>query len=241
MAAEATDIHNESNIYSESHESSDGGDEYVNEAEYAKDHSASWDVEEPEFPEAPTYENDDVGDDLQAERMAPAASASGLSPEQRIACRECVVQAAKLACAHEPEIHYTQDIHLRWDGINRRRNAALGQYPSYADCSSFATWCLWNGLYLKYHLPDKVNGKNWSAGNTGTMTSHGLGVSIDPQSILPGDCVFYRKDAGGPISHVAIVVSKLRGVPMVVSHGSEKGPTYRKYNYRTPVQIRRYI
>ncbi len=235
MAAEATDIHNESNIYSESHESSDGGDEYVDEAEYAKDHSASWDVEEPEFPEAPTYENDDVGDDLQAERMAWAASASGLSSEQRIACRDRVVQAAKLACKHEPEIHYTQDAR-RWDGIDHRHNAALGQYPSYADCSSFVTWCLWNGLYLKYHLPDKVNGTNWRAGYTGTMKSHGLGVRIDPQSILPGDCVFYSSP-----SHVAIVVSKPRGVPMVVSHGNEKGPTYRKYNYRTPEQIRRYI
>lgn len=165
-------------------------------------------------------------------------SASGLSHDQRIRCRDRVVQAANLAKAHAPEVHYTQGPR-RWDGIKNRRNAKLGRFPTHADCSSFATWCLWNGLHLLFDLPDLVNGHAWTAGFTGTMLDHGKRVQ-HADSALRGDCVFYG--SGPPGQHVTIVVGRENGVPMVISHGSEAGPFYVRFNYRSDVmQIRRYI
>jgi hypothetical protein len=48
--------------------------------------------------------------------------------------------------------------------------------------------------------------------------------------------------SGTSPSHVTIVVGRQQGVPMVVSHGSEPGPFFVRYDYRSDVmQIRRYI
>jgi hypothetical protein len=91
-------------------------------------------------------------------------SVSGLTREQRIRARDRTVQAALLALHHAPQVHYTQDLVQRWDGIAKRRNARVGEFPRNADCSSFATWCLWNGLHLGFGLGDLVNGFNWTAG-----------------------------------------------------------------------------
>jgi hypothetical protein len=165
-------------------------------------------------------------------------SASGLTRDQRIRCRDRVVQAAKLTLANKEHVHYTEDAR-RWDGIENKRNAELGQFPIYSDCSSFATWCLWNGLLLRFGLSDIVNGADWKAGYTGTMLDHGMAVRY-PSSALPGDCVLYG--SGPPGVHVAVVVGVVNVVPMVISHGSEPGPYYLAYNYRSDVlQIRRYI
>jgi hypothetical protein len=161
------------------------------------------------------------------------AAVSGLDYDERVRCRALVVQAAELGLAHAGQVHYRQRSGKRWDGIARHRDAALGQFPENADCSSYVTWCLWNGLFLRYGLPDTVNGQEWRAGYTGTLRVHGKGV--DENDILPGDCVFYDPP------HVTIVVSTLHGVPMVVSHGSEGGPYHVKYNYRPPAKITRYI
>jgi hypothetical protein len=163
------------------------------------------------------------------------ASASGLGYNDRIACRDLVVQAAKLARAHEAAVHYSQLAGERWDGIRNRRDAREGDFPTHADCSSFATWCLWNGLSLGFGLADTVNGERWRAGYTGTMLDHGVRVEAGG-SIMRGDCVFYDNPR-----HVAIVVSRMNGVHMVISHGSEGGPALRRYNYKRPTQIRRYI
>jgi hypothetical protein len=160
-------------------------------------------------------------------------SASGLSRPQRLLCRDRVVAAAMLALAHRAEVHYTQGAQ-RWDGIKNDRRARRGEFPRQADCSSFATWCLWNGLFLSYRLDDIVNGHDWMAGYTGTMRDHGKRVGNVPHEILRGDCVFYE-------GHVTIVVGRKNDVPMVVSHGMEQGPFYLKWNYRTPLQVRRYI
>ena len=65
-------------------------------------------------------------------------SASGLSRDQRIRCRDRVVQAARLTLANKDHTHYTEGP-LRWDGIKNRPNAESGQFPEYSDCSSFAT------------------------------------------------------------------------------------------------------
>ena len=75
------------------------------------------------------------------------ATASGLSRDQRIRCRDRVVQAAKVGLANKADVHYTED-GRRWRGITHHRDASHGQFPDYSDCSSFATWCLWNGLAL---------------------------------------------------------------------------------------------
>jgi hypothetical protein len=50
--------------------------------------------------------------------------------------------------------------------------------------SSFATWCLWNGLALRFGLGDIVNAAGWTAGYTGTMLEHGLPVEY-PRTHCP--------------------------------------------------------
>jgi cell wall-associated NlpC family hydrolase len=165
-------------------------------------------------------------------------SVSGLTREQRIRARDRTVQAAVLAYHHAPEVHYTQGTE-RWEGIADDRNARLGEFPTQADCSSFATWCLWNGLHLGFSLGDNVNGEDWAAGYTGTMLSHGKQVR-QVSNVQRGDLVLYG--TGFPGEHVTVVVAMKAGVPMVISHGSEPGPFHLKYNYRPDIlQIRRYI
>jgi cell wall-associated NlpC family hydrolase len=169
------------------------------------------------------------------------ASVSGLPEEKRDRVRDRVCQALKLGLAHRDKLHYTMD-GRRWEGIEQHRDAHLGQFPAHSDCSSFATWALWNGLFLMYGRPDNVNGHHWNAGYTGTMMNHGwrLPEPLDPDDMRRGDCVFY---AGTNFNHVAVVLNrKADGTLMVVSHGSEAGPDYRKYNYRHPILgARRYI
>jgi hypothetical protein len=163
-------------------------------------------------------------------------SVSGLSRDQRIRCRDRVVQAAKLALAHKAQVHYTEDIPQRWSGIRYHRNAALGQFPRNSDCSSFATWCLWNGLLLRFGLGDIVNGQGWNAGNTASMIQHGR-VVPHGSDILRGDCVFY----GTPVFHVTIVVHHSNGVPMVISQGEETGPHYIAYKDGADASINRIV
>ena len=165
-------------------------------------------------------------------------SVSGLSRDQRIRARERVVQAALLGLNNATSVHYTMEA-TRWDGIKNRRDARLGQFPKNSDCSSFATWCLWNGLHLAFGLGDLVNGAGWAAGFTGTMLTHGRPVR-HLANVRRGDCVLYGD--GSPGKHVTIVIGRREGVPMVVSHGSEPGPFLLRYDYRSDVmQIRRYI
>lgn len=166
------------------------------------------------------------------------SSVSGLNKAQRIRCRDRVVGAAWLAYNHKPRVHYTQG-GMRWQGIRGHHNARKGQYPTHADCSALATWCLWNGLYLGFGKGDSVNAANWRAGYTGTMLKNGKPVK-DLGNVLRGDCVIYGKSSPGV--HVAIVVAVKGGRPMVISHGSEAGPFYVPYNYRADIMaIRRYI
>lgn len=161
-----------------------------------------------------------------------------LTKTQRLRARDRAVNAAWLAYNRKSTLHYTQG-NLRWQGIRGGHNARRGQCPQYADCSSLATWCLWNGLYLGFDQGDGVNGLNWKAGYTGTLLNHGKPVA-KLANVLRGDLVLYG--SGAPGSHVAIVVGVKNGVPMVISHGSEAGPFYVPYNYRSDVlQIRRYI
>lgn len=159
-------------------------------------------------------------------------SVSGLSRRHVREAVDAVLQAAVLGVRHAPEIHYTQGP-LRWTGIDTRRDASKGQFPRYADCSAYVTWCYWNGLWLRGHHSDIVNGQGWSAGYTGTMLEHGRQVS----SPIPGDAVIYG--TGFPGEHTALYT----GGGLVVSHGTESGPSLIPWNRMgIPVlSIRRYI
>lgn len=155
---------------------------------------------------------------------------------QRLLIRRRIVQAAYLGSRNQPFIHYTQGP-ARWQGIRLKKRAYRGQFPNYADCSSFSTWCIWTSV-LKYIRNGKVkhdfvNGLDWRAGYTGTMTKYGKRVT---GKRYRGDLVFYGGNASVP-SHVAIYVGNGR----VVSHGSESGPKIVPVNYRPINQTRRYI
>ena len=106
-------------------------------------------------------------------------SASGLSRDQRIRCRDRVVQAARLTLANKEHTHYTEGP-LRWDGIKNRRNAEIGQFPEYSDCSSFATWCLWNGLVLRFGLGISSTAPAGPPATRGRCSSMGCRSSTPP-------------------------------------------------------------
>jgi hypothetical protein len=197
----------------------------------------------------------DVGDvddgSIETDATHGVGPTSGLNVYQRIRARDRAVQAATLALQHASEIHYTEDTAAqlaaqggqprRWDGIRLHRNARLGAFPTYADCSSFATWCLWNGLHLGFACGDLVNGGSWAGGYTGSMLGHGSRVASADQ-MQRGDCVMYG-DPGTAGKRTAIFVGRRSdGTLMVISHGSEGGPYYLNYNYRTDIMgFRRYI
>lgn len=158
-------------------------------------------------------------------------SVSGLSERHRKEAVNGVLQAAVLGLHHAPVIHYTQGPG-RWSGIDKHCNASKGQYPRYADCSAYATWCYYNGLYLRGHHTDIVNGLHWGAGYTGTMLEHGRRVS----SPIAGDAIIYG--SRWPGEHTAVYT----GGGLVVSHGSEAGPMLIPWRYRSDVlAIVRYI
>jgi hypothetical protein len=159
-------------------------------------------------------------------------SVSGLSPQHVREAVNAALQAAILGLRNHPAIHYTQG-GARWSGIDRSRVAANRQYPPYADCSSFVTWCYWNGLTQRgVKHSDIINGAGWKAGYTGTMLRHGQQVG----SPIPGDAIIYGR--GFPGAHTALYT----GGGLVVSHGSESGPHLVPWRYRGDVlSIRRYI
>lgn len=158
-------------------------------------------------------------------------SVSGLSPAHRQTAVNMALQAAVLGYHHADAIHYTQGPQ-RWSGIDGHKKAWRGEFPSYADCSAYVTWCLWNGLdHFRY--PDIVNHEHWRAGYTGTLLEHGQKVYGNP---MPGDAVIYG--SSWPGEHTALYT----GGGLVVSHGSESGPHLIPMRYRSDIiSIRRYI
>jgi cell wall-associated NlpC family hydrolase len=159
-------------------------------------------------------------------------SVSGLSAQHVKQAVNSVLQAAVLGYRKRGDITYDEG-GARWSGIDRDDVAARGQVPRYADCSSFATWCYWNGLVVRlgYHS-DIVNGERWQAGYTGTMAEHGERVG----ELIAGDAVLYG--SGWPYEHVALYT----GGGLVISNGSEPGPLLLPVHYRPDVgEYRRYI
>jgi hypothetical protein len=161
------------------------------------------------------------------------SSVSGLSPIHRVRARDLAVSAALLTIRKAPEIHYTQG-GLRWQGIDKELKAWKGQYPLYADCSSAATWWLWQGLD-HFGVRDVVNGQDWNWGYTGTMLRCGRRVEHQA-NWRRGDLFIYGQ--GWPGAHVAMYL----GGGKVASHGSEGGPYLLPWNYRSDLlSVRRYI
>jgi len=161
------------------------------------------------------------------------SSVSGLSAAHRIKARDLTMQAALLGLKNTQSIYYTQT-GRRWDGINKNLKAWQGEFPHYADCSSFATWCLWNGLD-HFGVRDVVNGAAWKAGYTGTMLNHGK-VVTKQSNWMRGDLILYGN--GFPGHHVAVYC----GDGFVISHGSNAGPLKIRWNYRSDFMCcRRYI
>jgi len=163
------------------------------------------------------------------------ASVSGLSASHRAHARKLIAEDASRCYARRHVIHYTQG-GARWQGISSRRSAVRNTYPNYADCSSLATWLIWDGIARSYGVRDVVNGAWWRYGYTGSMYRRGKAVT-KLSSIKIGDLVFYGGGRGIP-THVAICLGGRR----VLSHGSESGPLILDIDYRGDRRmIRRYI
>ena len=175
---------------------------------------------------------------LDPEDLGPAEDEEGAVGVNIMRFRVRVVRAAIFGQKHEPAVHYTQGPR-RWDGIANRCRTHRGRFPSWADCSSYVTWCIWDALGGPNAGPDVVNGQQWRGGYTGTLKDNGrrLPGSVAQQlaNAMPGDLVHY---GGGTGKHVTIVVGKNK----VVSHGSEGGPYLINPDYRDDiVEVRRYF
>lgn len=185
----------------------------------------------PDIPEAPADADiADLGD------VGPAAVAhdESVSPVQRGQVERILLNGARLLLENAANVHYTEDMRLRWEGIAHGLRISRGDYPHHGDCSSTISWLYWNALYTHLGMADVVNGEGWRAGYTGTMLQHGVHVSENDLHV--GDAVIYGR--GAPGSHVAMYV----GAGMVFSHGSEGGPYKLQVRYRQDVlAIRRYF
>jgi hypothetical protein len=139
--------------------------------------------------------------------------------------RQLVVAAALLGYHNRAAIHYTQDSARRMLGVTQHLKPP--QFPDFADCSAFATWC-----YYAAGAADP-NGLAYNgSGYTGTLYPRGRHAS----SAEPGDLVFYGD--GAVPEHVTIAV----GNGLVVSHGSEPGPLLLPQGYRRDeIGIRSYL
>ncbi len=179
-----------------------------------------------------------------AKCRARVAAARRVLARRTTTVTDRLIRAASLAMDNEPLVRYTMDRPLeltaqggqarRWDGIRLGLRSKNGQFPRFADCSSFVTWCYWDALGGPNAGPDIINGQSWSGGFTGTQTAHGRQVPI--AEARAGDLAFY--DRGGTIGHVALVVAPGR----VISHGSERGPVPQAINAdKTLKQVRRYL
>lgn len=138
--------------------------------------------------------------------------------------RQKIVSTAMHGYYNRYSIHYTQGS-LRMQGVRQRLRPPA--FPRYEDCSSFATWCYWVAGATD------PNGLGYNGfGYTGTLAQHGRKISFPYAK--PGDLIFY---GGFPHNHVTVYV----GAGRCVSHGSEAGPFFLPYNYRTVNSIRSYL
>jgi cell wall-associated NlpC family hydrolase len=183
----------------------------------------------------------DLGDAISAWNGLAAAltrsparfTKSALDAARADVARDIVADAACLALSHAHEIRYVRGAR-RWEGIDRGLRASRGEYPRHADCSSFASWVLWQAL-SHFGLGDTINGTNWQAGYVGTLLEHGRPVARHDARV--GDLAFYQPDDSDH-RHVAVCI----GADLVISHGNDDGPRLLSLDYRRDMRsIRRYI
>lgn len=130
----------------------------------------------------------------------------GISASDRI--RERIVYYARWAAVNTPQIHYAQVRPM--DHLNK-----VQALPWYSDCSELVTT-----IYHWAGAPDP-NGMGYNGyGFTGTMLDHG--VSIPLFQVKKGDVVIW---GSAPGHHTAVFTEVgTSGDPLIVSHGSERGP-----------------
>lgn len=161
---------------------------------------------------------------------------SGLSDDHAAHARRLITRSTKAMVANKSIVHYSQRSD-RWVGIDRRLTITKGEYPKTCDCSSTATWMLWDAMARPFGVRDLVNRANWNYGYTGSMYRNGKAVVHD-ENLKIGDLIFYGNQGGGIPSHVAVYV----GGGKVFSHGSEGGPYILGLDYRSDRRMsRRYI
>merc|ERR1712000_525906 len=145
-----------------------------------------------------------------------------------------LMTAAKALHANRNDVVYTQG-DKRWNGIDNKKMPPA--CPKYSDCSSAVSWMYWTVFGPQGSYPwskDKLNGQDWKAGYTGTMTNYGKSVS--KSAMKRGDLVFYGGTKSVP-GHVAMYV----GHDKVVSHGSDPAGCY-SVDYRSDrIDIRCYF
>lgn len=160
----------------------------------------------------------------------------GLSNSERAAAQRIVARGCALELREPASVHYTQG-GLRWTAINQGLRVVKGQRLTEGDCSSTATWLLWNALthVRGLRFPDVVNGERWRAGYTGTIAQHGKRVRFD-RNIRLGDLILYGP--GPTFEHVTVAL----GNGLCFSHGGEAGPFKLHIDYRPDrAQVRRFI
>lgn len=139
------------------------------------------------------------------------------------------VQAALVTYNNNSLVRYTQTasrmmiVRYKLKPLDTLRNWFRAGKQLWEDCSSSVTGY--------FYIAGKKDPNGYvpgypGYGYTGTLSTHGVRVS----SPKPGDLGFYG--GGWPYHHVVICVGFKNGVPMVVSHGSDRGPLFLAYNYR---------
>jgi cell wall-associated NlpC family hydrolase len=130
--------------------------------------------------------------------------------------RQKIAKAAHTGYINRDEIHYTQAAGLRWEGITDKRRPP--EFPTSADCSSFAIWCYWAAG------ASDPNGTLYRGGWSGSLMQRGTEVKVADARV--GDLAFYGP-SHSDIGHVTVYVGNGR----CVSHGQESGPMLYPLDY----------
>lgn len=138
-------------------------------------------------------------------RAAARATAAAV-PAGSASLRDAVVAVARWGIANEAQIHYEQRRPI--DGIDESQ-----KLPLHTDCSGFVTLChRWAGA------PDPNGRKFDGQGYTGTILQACRQIALNV--VQPGDLVVW----GAPPGHHVALVLEAGPDPLLVSHGSERGP-----------------
>ena len=128
--------------------------------------------------------------------------------------RRKIAAAARCGFENRASVHYTQEAGKRMSGIIEQRRPP--EFPSSADCSSFALWCYWAA-----GAPDP-NGGQYQGGWSGSLVQKGK----ETDEAGMGDIAFYGPSRSD-INHVTVCVGNGR----CISHGQEEGPLLYHLDY----------